>query len=373
MDKHLHIVCHDVPYPVDYGGVFDQFYKIKTLYNEGIKIHLHCFDYGRGKQEVLHKYCEEVHYYERHEGHRGLSLSIPYIVSSRANPLLLENLQKDNYPILFEGIHTTYYLHQGHFKNRKTFLRLHNVEFKYYKQLASQSKSPLKKIFFWNESRLLKKYEKAIANETVIIALSESEAEWYSKKFNAANVKFLPVFIGWEYPLCKEGMGTFCLYHGNLSVPENEKAAEWLLEKVFNDLQLPLVVAGKNPSSALEKLAHVNPNTCIVSNPSETEMQDLIQKAQINILPSFTETGIKLKLLNAVFCVRHIVVNDPMTKGTHVESACHIAANADAFKSILVQLYRRPFEDEEIHLREGLMHLYYNNIKHAQQLSAWIY
>ena len=24
MNKHLHIVCLDVPYPVDYGGVFEQ-------------------------------------------------------------------------------------------------------------------------------------------------------------------------------------------------------------------------------------------------------------------------------------------------------------------------------------------------------------
>ena len=49
-EKHLHIVCLDVPYPVDYGGVFDLFYKIKALSEAGVKIHLHCFEYGRGQQ-----------------------------------------------------------------------------------------------------------------------------------------------------------------------------------------------------------------------------------------------------------------------------------------------------------------------------------
>ena len=49
-ERHLHIICLDVPYPVDYGGVFDLFYKIKTLHELGIKIHLHCFEYGRGQQ-----------------------------------------------------------------------------------------------------------------------------------------------------------------------------------------------------------------------------------------------------------------------------------------------------------------------------------
>jgi hypothetical protein len=50
MNKTLHIICHDVPWPADYGGVVDLFYKIKALHDEGVKIKLHCFDYGRGKR-----------------------------------------------------------------------------------------------------------------------------------------------------------------------------------------------------------------------------------------------------------------------------------------------------------------------------------
>ena len=41
------------------------FYKIKALHELGIKIHLHCFEYGRGQQPELNKYCEEVFYYQR--------------------------------------------------------------------------------------------------------------------------------------------------------------------------------------------------------------------------------------------------------------------------------------------------------------------
>src|SRR5690606_34128657 len=131
--------------------------------------------------------------------------------------------------------------------------------------------------------------------------------------------------------------------------------------------------AGKNPSPGLEKLAHKNLNTCIVANPSENEMHDLISKAQINILPSFTETGIKLKLLNAVFCGRHIVVNEPIVEGTHLESACHIATTANAFKSVVSQLFRKPFGQEEIDLRENLMYHYYNNRENVKKLIAWIW
>ena len=35
------------------------------MHKLGIKIHLHCFEYGRGQQPELQQYCEEVIYYHR--------------------------------------------------------------------------------------------------------------------------------------------------------------------------------------------------------------------------------------------------------------------------------------------------------------------
>ena len=52
-ERHLHIITHDVPWPADFGGVMDLFYKIKTLYQSGVKIYLHCFINNRPQQEAL--------------------------------------------------------------------------------------------------------------------------------------------------------------------------------------------------------------------------------------------------------------------------------------------------------------------------------
>jgi glycosyltransferase involved in cell wall biosynthesis len=374
VEKHLHIVSFDVPFPPDYGGVFEVFYKIRSLHEAGVKIHLHCFEYGRGQKKELEQYCESVHYYERNTGHKGVSVSAPYIVSSRANDQLLKDLLADDHPILLEGIHSTYFLAFGQLQKRKVIVRLHNVEYKYYRQLARQTRSWSKKIFYWREAIMLKKYEALIAkSHALILAITEKDAAQYRIDFGAKNIACLPPFIGWDFPLCQEGIGTFCLYHGNLSVPENEKVATWLLEHVFSEVEIPFVIAGKNPSSKLEKLAHKKQHTCIVANPSEKEMQDLIQKAQVNILPSFTTTGIKFKLLYSIFCGRHCIVNDKMTEGTDLGPACHIASNENAFKSILMQLYRKPFEDEEIELRQNIMHHHYNNSTTAKRLISWIW
>ena len=52
-DQHVHIISLDVPFPADYGGVIDIFYKIKWLHKAGVKIHLHCFSNGRPPQDEL--------------------------------------------------------------------------------------------------------------------------------------------------------------------------------------------------------------------------------------------------------------------------------------------------------------------------------
>lgn len=371
--KHLHIVCLDVPYPVDYGGVFDLFYKIKSLYEQGVLIHLHCFEYGRGQQPELDKYCVEVNYYPRNRGHKGFSNCVPYIVSSRSSALLIDNLLKDDHPVLLEGVHCTWGLHTGALANRKVFLRLHNVEYEYYRHLSRYERSLIRKLYCYNESRLLKCYEKEIANKVPILTVAEKDLATYRTKFGAQQIVHLPVFIPFQEIKCLEGLGTYCLYHGNLSVAENEKAAVWLLDHVFKGLKIPFIIAGKNPSNRLKRLAEQRCHTCLIANPDEEQMRDLIAKAQINILPSFNETGIKLKLLNALFNGRHCLVNEPAIEQTGLESACHVATTARSFQEVIMQLYHHVFAEEEIRLRKKLLHNYFDNERNGKKLMEIIY
>jgi len=373
VENHLHIVCMDVPYPVDYGGVFDLFHKIRCLHGAGVKIHLHCFEYGRGEQDSLNEYCDEVNYYARHEGHKGFSHRLPYIVCSRSSGRLLDNLLQDEYPILLEGIHCTYLLNDERFDGRRVLLRLHNVEHQYYRQLYRCEKSLLKKMYYLHESNLLRGYEQRVADKVPILAVSEKDKEDYQKDFGARDISVLPVFLPFEEVRSKEGTGCFCLYHGNLSVAENEQAVIWLLKYVFHSLELPLIVSGKNPSSRLSRLVEQNPHACLIANPSEEEIQDLIAKAQVNILPSFNCTGIKLKLLNALFNGRHCVVNENAVLATGLEAACHTGKNAEEFKELIVRLHAEPFTEAAIESRKGVLSGLYNNEENTRKLIQWIW
>ena len=372
-EKTLHIICHDVPWPADYGGVVDLFYKIKALHDEGIKIKLHCFDYGRGRQNELNRYCEEVHYYKRRSKWGGLSLTMPYIVKSRQNPLLLENLLKDEHPVLMEGIHCTAYLRQLLLRNRKVFLRLHNVEFFYYSQLFQSEKNLFSKIYFLNESIFLREYERKLPEELPVLAVSNNDAIFYREELDKSLTTYLPVFIPYTRVNSLEGVGTYCLYHGNLSVAENEKAVAWLLDRVFSLAKVPFIIAGKDPSKRLFSKSKKNENVNIVSNPSDEELNDLIANAQIHVLPSFNKTGIKLKLINALYNGRHCVVNDNAVEGSGLEDACHIGTKGYAMASIISQLFHHPFGEEEINLRKRLLGQIFDNKANARQLIQLIW
>jgi hypothetical protein len=373
MTKTLHIICHDVPWPADYGGVVDLFYKLKALHEEGIKIILHCFDYGRGQQEELNKYCAEVNYYERFTGWRGISLISPYIVSSRANPKLLERILQDEHPVLMEGIHCTAYLKQLMAEGRDVFLRLHNVECLYYSELFQRENNLFKKIYFLNESIFLRQYERKLPDDLPVIAVSSKDATFYKLELDKNETVYLPVFIPYTEVRSEEGLGTYCLYHGNLSVAENEKAAIWLMDKVFSLIKTPFIIAGKDPSRRLKKRVKKNNNISLVTNPTDSELNDLITKAQIHVLPSFNNTGVKLKLINALYNGRHCVANDAAVEDSGLEAACHVGTNAKAFASIITQLYRQPFAEEEIKLRKKILSQLFNNKENARQLIQLIW
>ena len=376
MKKEIHIVCLDVPWPADYGGAIDMMNRIKMFHQLGILIHLHYFSYNeRGTPNELNQYCETIRVYERKTGSKGFSFHVPYIISSRTSDELAVNLQLDNHPILLEGIHCTGILQQMNIQDRKVVVRMHNEESIYYKELARSERNFFKKIFFLNEGRLLKKYSAHLPDECIYACVSKEDIHVLKNNYHLHHTKFLPTFPAWQQVNGEEGLGNLCLYHGNLSVAENEKAATWLLEKVFTRVKIPFVIAGKKPSKCLQKQAQLCQHTCLVADPTETEMTDLIRKAHIHVLPCFNKniTGIRLKLLHALFEGRHCVVNSPMVQGTGLEDACHIGSNANAFASIIAQLRHQPFTAEEINLRKRLLGNTYDNERNTGQLIQWLW
>ncbi|MDD4406377.1 MAG: glycosyltransferase family 1 protein, partial [Parabacteroides sp.] len=148
----MHIISLNIPWPPNYGGVIDIFYKLKALHRLGIKIILHAFEYDRSQAPELALYCEKVYYYKRETGWRSNLSLLPYNVVSRKDPELLDRLLKDDHPILFEGLHSCYYLSDPRLKERKKIVRTSNIEHDYYHQLSRAEKNLFKRLFLQIES-----------------------------------------------------------------------------------------------------------------------------------------------------------------------------------------------------------------------------
>jgi hypothetical protein len=354
LDKYLHIVSFDIPYPANYGGAIDVYYKLKALKDAGVKIILHNFQYGGRKREpILNEFCEKVYYYQRNNNKTGILASKPFIVVSRSSDEMLKLLASDPHPVLFEGIHTCLYLSHPSLNHKKRFVRTHNIEHEYYKGLAQAESDPLKVLYFQSESRKLKRFEKNLSLATGIITISKND-ELHFSKLNS-NICTVSAFHPSEEIKIKKGLGSFALYHGSLDVSENNRAALYLVNEVFNDIDYPLIIAGNKPSKELRTAIKKYKNIELKDNLGTEDFEHLVAEAQINILPTFQATGIKLKLLLALHNGRHLLVNTPMVANTGIESLCNIADNAVEMKSQIIKLSKQEINAATIENRKKIL------------------
>lgn len=365
-DLHLHIVSFDVPYPANYGGVIDVFYKAKELAEKGVKIHMHCFQYGRRPSVVLDRLFHEVKYYRRDISKKHLIKSIPYIISSRTSEELIKNLLKDNHPILMEGLHTTALLEDSRLSGRRRIVRTHNIEHEYYQNLAKVEIDIFKKYYFYNEASKLKRYEKILKKADLLLAISKNDEHYFSSHYK--NVQFIPAFHPFKIVSCKPGKGKYVLYHGNLSVAENANAARFLLNNVFNDLDIPLKVAGLNPPRQLRHQFQSHENIELIADPDDTTLHDLIENAHINISITAQKTGLKLKLLNTLYNGRFCLVNDKMLSGSELDDLCIIANNQGSMKRKIKSLFKMDFLEDNITTRKSRLGAIYNNGNNVENL-----
>ncbi|MBV2245965.1 MAG: glycosyltransferase family 1 protein [Lentimicrobium sp.] len=375
-ERHLHIVAFDIPYPPNYGGVIDVFYKLKALCQQGIKIHLHCFEYpGRERAPELEDYCMEVLYYPRLTGLKSALSPIPYIVKSRRSPALISRLLRDDYPILFEGIHSCYYLDDSRLKNRMLIYRESNIEHQYYLNLFRAEHRFFKKAYFLIESLKLYFFQRfRLKHAKLMLVVSRSDADYLRSKFpDPGIVHYLPSFHANEEVDIRPGSGSFVLYHGNIEVPENEMAAGFLIKKVFANTDYPLVIAGMNPPPRIIEMANAHPNIRIVANPDDDMLFSLIRDAQVNILVTFQATGLKLKLLNTLYNGRHCLVNSPMLAGTGLESLCIVADNEQEIGNKVGTLLNTPLDAKISHQRAALLEAHFSNTANAGKLISLIF
>lgn len=355
MERVLHVIALNIPWPANYGGIIDIYYKVRQLHTLGYRIILHCWQYNSAPAPELESICDQVYYYPRHTGLLANLNLLPYNVASRRSSNLLTRLVQDESPILYEGLHTTYYINHPLLRKRLHIVRAHNLEHEYYYAIARAERSWLRKAFHYIEGLKLAVYERRLQHAALIAAVSTADADYFKVHFPASDVAFIPCFHAYDQVTCPLGQGDYILYHGKLSVAENTEAVLWLIRHVLSRVPYRTIVAGMDPHPCIQEAIREYPHISLISNPTHHEMARLISEAQIHLLYTKQATGLKLKLLGSLFSGRHIIVNPTMLAGSGLDALCHIGHTAEQMIALCHQLMYTPFDEAEWLRRKELL------------------
>lgn len=344
-NKPLHIICFDNPFPPDFGGVIDVFYKVKALHALGFEIYLHCYHDDRYEvSNELKAITKEVYLYKKNKNPLFVFSKFPLPLICRFHKDIIGNVKKHDAPILFEGLHSTMILQKTKLTNKK-YLRLHNIESNFYAGMSKSETNLVKKILYYFVSKKYIEYQKIIPNFDYVFALSQHEYS-EAKKMNINSI-YVPVFHGNESNAILSEFGNYAFYHGDLRLSDNKRAAQFLIEVFAAIPDYNLIIASSNGKQFVESNSRNVSNVKFVEIKNEKQLDELFANAHINVMLSFQEAGTKLKVINSLFKSRFCLINKNMVDDERVLSLCEIADTKQDFIKKVNDLKTKPYTQNE--------------------------
>jgi hypothetical protein len=98
-------------------------------------------------------------------------------------------------------------------------------------------------------------------------------------------------------------------------------------------------------------------------------MAKLIREAHIHVLPDFNDTGLKLKLLHALFMGRFCITNKPDLPAS---STLAVAHTPEDYIQSINKLMQRDFDAESVAERGHVLR-FYSNEQNADKLNALLW
>lgn len=343
----LHIITSKVPDRYSYDGSADMYWKIIAFQKAGIDCILHIIHRPAAIQDAIRVHCSKIYFYERAKGHSSFSLKAPISVNRMYNQHLLERLKEDNDPIFFDGIQTTFYLTLPEISKRVHFIQIRNTFSKKHHNIFNLNNSFSAKTNEILKSLVYTFYQKNIFKKAWI--LSEHLLNHSTLHDDTFKKLILPPFIGLPISRSQPGLGNYCILHGDFKDPMTSNFAIWLLDQIFSKIDIPLVVAGKYPSNKLEIAAHRKLHTCLVADPSEPELTELISKSQICIHFSLKEHIIDQSTILSMQYGRHIIkIEDEIIQG--------MEAGKEALMNQIKMTFTQPYSEDDLEIRAQELH-----------------
>lgn len=214
----------------------------------------------------------------------------------------------------------------------KIILHEHNCEYLIWKRYAVIEKNVLKKMALLNQAYRIKKYEQEICEQASVILAAPNDTDELVK-IGADRSKFLETYHLGDDSLLNEPDLDYdktelaLLYIGTLSWEANIDGLLWFHDKVWQSIQqkhpgIKLYIVGKHPDKRLTEIAAKDKQILLTGFVEDVE--PYFQKCRVFITPLRFGSGIKVKVVNALYRGIPCVTTSIGIEGLKTQDGIHI-------------------------------------------------
>lgn len=249
------------------------------------------------------------------------------------------------------------------FKGR-VVLHQHNCEYLMWQRFAEIEKNPLKKLALYLQSFLIKRYERQICKRAYAVLAAPNDIEELVKlgvdrdkffiTYHLADDSYLKL-PPLNFPSAEDNL----LFVGTLTWEANIDGLIWFLGNCWERLlkvkpSIHLSIVGKNPDKRIQDLAVRYSN---ISLPGFVEdLEPYFQKSKVFISPLRFGSGIKVKVVNALYRGIPVVTTPVGIEGLSVENGKHLfySSNPEVYVNQIIELLdnHKKWEDMSVNSRK---------------------
>lgn len=309
--------------------------------------------------------------------------SLPYnaerFISDEFKNVLSGILRENGYDIVqLEGLYLAPYIKTIRDNSEALIVyRCHNIEHLIWKSYLSREKNLLKKWYIGILYKRIKVFEQDFINKyDIITPLTKTDLEIMNSMGNLKPAMVAPFGkFRYEPEIDYSSSGSLCLqYIGALDWMPNVEALGWFVDNVWEKIKkkhpgLIFIVAGRNAGKDMKKDLQ---GKGIDFRGEVESSHDYLSENGILLVPLFSGSGIRVRIIEAMFYGKPVVATSLAVSGIPAENGKHllIADNAEAF----IKSVQKLIDDPEYAIRLGLNarkfgYKYYDNSVIAGNLS----
>lgn len=358
------VIGSRIPYPLHDGGAIATYNMLKGLSDAGVEVHYFSIN---TKKHVVDQSTINNHFSflkkikpfyldtdiklksALKSFFMGGSYNLDRFYDSDFENELIQYIQSQNFKIIhFEGLYVAKYAYNiSQMANSPLVLRQHNIEYKIWETLASNTKAIHKKILFKYFAKQIKQFETRVFDLFDGIAtIAKTDKSVISQNNYLNTLTTIPAgIINNTNPLESKVNSKFVYHIGSMEWIPNQQAMLWFAENVWKLVinKIPdahFYMAGKNMPEAFSKLQ--TENFHVVGQVDD--LNKFTADKSILVVPLMSGSGIRIKTIEGMFAQKAIVSTSIGAKGIDVidKKHCYIADNAEAFANAIIELIQNP-------------------------------